>query len=121
MHAVPDDLGLDRTVEQLVRRARRGDEAASESELEQAVRTALIEACEAELGRMDAAASEGADTDDAAGRQAMALTYREGKKALLSQSVEVLRRGVDGEGEAAATSVVLTAERRAELLSPLKR
>ena len=117
MHAVPDDLGLDRTVEQLVRRARRGDEAASESELEQAVRTALIEACEAELGRMDAAALEGADTDDSAGRQAMALTYREGKKALLSQSVEVLRRGVD----APATSVVLTAERRAELLSPLKR
>lgn len=106
VHAVPNDLGLERIVERLTRQARRSDQQRAAEEkvearasLEQEVRTALIESCERALGRASATwqedraeiANVGCEVDhepilDPEGRRAAALTYRAGKKVLLARS-----------------------------------
>ena len=121
VHAVPDDLGLDLTLEKLVRRARirsGGSADADDRQLELEVRAALVERCEAALERMPTtleadreAISEavGGGDADASGRLAAALTYRVVKKALLLKSVEVLRRGLDEHDELTTPSNRVTA------------
>ena len=108
VHAVPDDLGLEHTVEKLTRRARSrnggggtsGSDDANKLELE--VRAALVDACEAALRRMPTTLEEdrealaqisgGRGDADPLGRRAAALTYRMGQKELLVKSIEVLWR-----------------------------
>lgn len=132
VHAVPEDLGLDLTVDKLTKRAcsRSGGDATATSDAEAVgieVRAALVGACEAALGAMPTtleadqealaqlSAGGGEEEADPLGRRAAALTYRTGQKALLVKSIEVLRRGLDGEESTPS------AERRAELLDSLRR
>ena len=142
VHAVPEDLGIERTVEQLTKRALRrrgggtgaGKEEAEEASVQLEVRAALVDACEAALNRMGSsleadvaereerrqlAAKEDEDGNDPTeARRSMALTYRAGKKALLVQSIEVLRRGLPSSQSGGDSP---SADKQAELLEALRR